>query len=138
MSSGITIRRAATGDIDAIAAIQSESPGAASWDPNSYLDHDCLVAKLDGQAVGFLVTRPTGPGETEILNLAVAPAWRRRGVARALLDGVLRKASGEIFLEVRESNTAARQLYRAVGFQEIGVRRDYYDEPSEAAIVMRL
>lgn len=138
MISGISVRRAATGDIDAIAAIQSESPGAASWDPSSYMDHDCRVATLDGQAVGFLVTRPTGPGETEILNLAVAPAWRRRGVARALLDEVLREASGQIFLEVRESNTAARQLYRAVGFQEIGIRRNYYHEPSEAAIVMRL
>ncbi len=85
---------------------------------------------------GFLVWRITGPDEYEVLNLAVAPRYRRRGVARALLAAVI--CSGKWFLEVRESNTAARRLYASAGFQEIGRRRGYYSNPREDAVQVAL
>lgn len=101
-----------------------------------------MVALLDGRIAGFLVARETFPGngealpEREILNLAVDAALRRLGVASALLKHEL-AFGGTHFLEVRESNAAARALYRKFGFVEVGTRRDYYDDPIEKAIVMR-
>jgi ribosomal-protein-alanine N-acetyltransferase len=72
------------------------------------------------------------------LNLAVDPSFRRQGIARRLLDQVLGSAPGsEWFLEVRESNIAALNLYKELGFQLSGRREDYYRDPHEAAIVMR-
>ena len=87
--------------------------------------------------------RETFPGdaqtraEREILNIAVAPRFRRRGVADLLLSSEL--ASGcSYFLEVRESNVAAQTLYRKFGFKEVGRRKKYYANPPETAIVMRV
>ena len=82
------------------------------------------------------------PPEAELLNLAVAPDFRRRGLATALLnlaDAHFRDSGiSDIFLEVRKSNTAASLLYRSRGFQPIGIRRAYYRFPTEDAIVMAL
>jgi ribosomal-protein-alanine N-acetyltransferase len=86
---------------------------------------------------GFLVSRATAPGEREILNLAVAPPQRRRGVAGRLLEQELGRGEGSWFLEVRESNTPAIRLYQALGFRFAGRRERYYQNPPEAGIVMR-
>ncbi len=88
--------------------------------------------------VGFVVTRAVAAGEYEILNIAVRPEFRRRGVARALIDAVGAESSGVLYLEVRESNESARLFYRAAGFAEVGRRPKYYRNPEEAAIVMRI
>jgi len=77
------------------------------------------------------------PDEGEILNLAVAPELRRSGIARALLGEIFQYFSGAIFLEVRESNGAARAFYKSLGFQEVGLRKEYYRAPPETAIVMK-
>jgi ribosomal-protein-alanine N-acetyltransferase len=78
--------------------------------------------------------------ELHINNLAVVPSWRRRGVASALLAFVLRDAAAEgatrATLEVRRSNEAARRLYERFGFGYAGVRKDYYREPVEDALVL--
>ena len=78
--------------------------------------------------------------ELHINNLAVDPAWRRRGVAGELLRFVLEEAAGEgatrATLEVRRSNEAARQLYERFGFSFAGVRTAYYREPVEDALVL--
>lgn len=136
------IRDADAGDVSAIAAIQAASPEAAQWDPASYLDHDCRVATrptdgAGGLVIGFLAVRQTTPGENEILNLAVDPAVRRAGVARALLEDALARTKGTWFLEVRASNTAAIRLYESAGFERAGRRPNYYQGPAEEAIVMR-
>ena len=79
------------------------------------------MAEIGGGIAGFLVWRqivspsPEFPDEREILNLAVAPAWRRRGIARALLEQEL-NTNAVYYLEVRESNVAAQLLYRGCGF----------------------
>jgi len=132
----LEIRPATTADVDSIAALQAIVPEAAQWRAADYLDHDCRVAVLDGGVVGFLVWRAVAD-EREILNLAVHPGYRRRGVAAALLGATLREAPARWFLEVRESNTTARQLYRKLGFIEVSKRPAYYEEPPEPAIVMR-
>jgi ribosomal-protein-alanine N-acetyltransferase len=87
--------------------------------------------------VGFLVWRPLAEGECEVLNLAVAPEFRRQGVARELLNPLLNLRGTQAFLEVRESNQAARIFYKSMGFQEVNIRRDYYGSPAESAIVMK-
>lgn len=78
--------------------------------------------------------------ELHINNLAVDPAWRRRGVASALLTFVLQAAAAEgalrSTLEVRRSNEPARRLYERFGFAFAGVRTDYYREPVEDALVL--
>jgi ribosomal-protein-alanine N-acetyltransferase len=87
--------------------------------------------------VGFLVTRSVAAEEREILNLAVVPDFRRKGVARALLDSTLRAFRGCFFLEVRESNAVAQEFYKSLGFKELSKRRGYYESPPETAIVMK-
>jgi [ribosomal protein S18]-alanine N-acetyltransferase len=78
--------------------------------------------------------------ELHVLNVAVAPEARRRGVARALLAEVEARAAAEgaamATLEVRRSNEPARALYRTLGYQEVGVRPRYYAEDGEDAILM--
>jgi len=132
------IRTVRLADLAAIAAIQTASPEASQWNPADYLKHDCRVAEVKGCTAGFLVIREVGPGEREILNLAVDPAERRTGVARALLADALASAKSAWFLEVRASNTAALRLYESVGFEQAGRRSGYYQEPAEEAIVMRI
>jgi ribosomal-protein-alanine acetyltransferase len=80
--------------------------------------------------------------EGEILNLAVAPAGRRNGLGRALVQHILEALTArgvrQVYLEVRESNAPARALYAAQGFKEVGRRQQYYRRPVEDAIVLRL
>ena len=91
--------------------------------------------------MGYLVGRDVA-GSGEILNLAVAPEHRRAGVARALLDQGLEllrlRGAEEAFLEVRASNQAAMALYGGAGFRTVGMRADYYRNPREDALVLRL
>jgi len=78
----------------------------------------------------------------ELGNVAVDPAWRRRGMARRLIRAVMERAAArgvrELFLEVRPSNMGARQLYESFGFRRVGQRRNYYQKPVEDAVVMRV
>ena len=131
------IRRGGAGDLDAVAAIQQASPGAARWNVADYLEQDFLVAVEENRIVGFLVARTVAADEREILNLAVVPDFRRKGVARALLDSTLRAFRGCVFLEVRESNGVAQEFYKSLGFKELSKRQGYYDSPPETAIVMK-
>src|SRR5690349_13315604 len=119
---GITIRPATPADLDDIARIQAHSPEAAQWLPGDYLAHDCVVALAGGKVVGFAVGRGLAAAESEILTLAVAPYMRHCGVGRALVKFLLTLYRGDTFLEVRESNRAARDFYEALGFQAIAVR----------------
>ncbi len=99
-----------------------------------------LVAEADGGVVGYVIGR-VAADEGEILNVGVHPQWRRRGIARALvralLDALGAAGARAVYLEVRESNAAARQLYAAFGFGEIGRRARYYRRPVEDAVILR-
>ena len=77
--------------------------------------------------------------EAEIITVAVSPAHRRQGIARALMEHMLRlaeDASASVYLEVRASNTPAIELYRSLGFAGTGVRKNYYTSPREDAVLM--
>ena len=132
----MTVRPATSGDLAAIAEIQTQSPEASQWDPASYLNYECTVA-IESRVVGFLVARQTAPDEREILNLAVESAERRQGVARALLKAELGRGKNQWFLEVRESNSRAITLYESAGFRVAGRRESYYHDPTESGIVMK-
>jgi [ribosomal protein S18]-alanine N-acetyltransferase len=133
----MTIRRGEPGDLLEIRAIQATAPEAAQWEPGEYLKYELWVAVRNGRIVGFLVGHTLSAGEWEILNLVVSLGFRRQGVGRALLGGLLRDWRGAIFLEVRASNAAARLFYKSLGFQEVGSRPQYYGNPPESAIVMK-
>jgi ribosomal-protein-alanine acetyltransferase len=139
----LVVRLATKDDIPALLEIEHQSFPNQSWHAEDFLADECIVAELDGRIVGFLVSRESFHGdredlpEREILNLAVAPPFRRMGVAGTLLRHELRHKA-TYFLEVRESNQAAQMLYRQFGFVEIARRQQYYLEPSEGAIVMKM
>lgn len=91
--------------------------------------------------IGFILSRRAAD-EAEILSVAVARAWRGRGVARRLLDLHLRRLAGlgqrAVFLEVDADNTAARRLYARAGFREVGRRPGYYAQSGgKGALVLR-
>ena len=88
--------------------------------------------------IGFLVFRRALPDELEILNLAVDPASRRRGVGAELVRQSLAGHRGYVFLEVRSKNNVAEAFYRKLGFEEAGRRTDYYQNPPDDAVVMAL
>jgi ribosomal-protein-alanine acetyltransferase len=133
-SQPVHIRVGTPRDLQRITDIQVVSHLGANWDPATYLAYDLKVAEKRGQLAGFLVSRDVGGGEIEVLNLAVDPAFRREGIATALMESV---PAEHVFLEVRESNARAIALYEKLGFTEVGRRADYYDDPAENAIVMR-
>src|SRR5262249_392113 len=95
----------------------------------------------EGHLVGYGVCS-LAADEGEILNLAVDPASRRRGIGRrllsAMLSGLVAAGAGRVYLEVRGSNEAAITLYERTGFQRMGVRRAYYRRPKEDAVTMVL
>lgn len=91
--------------------------------------------------VGFLVAHQIA-GEWELENIVVEEAEQRKGIGTGLLTGLISKAratnSEAVFLEVRASNLAARALYEAAGFRQSGLRKSYYANPLEDAVLYRL
>jgi [ribosomal protein S18]-alanine N-acetyltransferase len=121
--------------------------GTEAWTRSAYLaeladvrDRYYVAAAEQGALVGWAGLLMLGDA-VEILTVGVVPAARRRGIARqlvaALVSEAKRRGAHEAFLEVRVDNAAARQLYAAEGFAEIGTRRGYYDNGRVDAVVMR-
>ena len=136
----MTVREARPEDSPAILAILGTSPEAGSWsaDDLTLPGRRCWVAAAAAGVTGVLLASAAVEGESDILTLAVDPRARRQGIASALLREMRRECPGQIFLEVRSSNTAARQLYQRLGFEVLGRRPVYYSNPPEDAIAMRL
>jgi ribosomal-protein-alanine N-acetyltransferase len=101
----------------------------------------CWVAVADGHVVGMIVTW-IFVDEAHIATIATHPAYRRQGIARKLLtytlESALREGAQSSFLEVRESNLAAQEMYRKFGYVEVGRRKRYYRDNNEDAILMNL
>ena len=99
-----------------------------------------LVA-LEGEQVLGYVGSQTVLDESDMMNLAVDPAFRRRGIARALVCALieqLRKMGSRcLTLEVRASNESAQALYACLGFVQVGRRKNYYLNPKEDALILR-
>lgn len=148
MEGKITLGEAGPDDSRALLELQELSPGTAVWsepDYRSLLTQEstiCLLAKDSAaqRRVGFLLARVMAD-EVEILNLAVAAACRRRGIARSLIEETLNRACArgarQCWLEVRASNQAARVFYQALGFEEHSRRPGYYRNPIEDALIYR-
>jgi ribosomal-protein-alanine N-acetyltransferase len=100
-----------------------------------------LVAERGGEVQGYLLARAVA-GEGEIVNLAVTPEARRRGLGGRLLeqgvDALAAAGAREVFLEVRQHNVAAQHLYLRRGFRPVGLRARYYRNPVDDALVLRL
>ncbi len=150
MSPELMIRKASLTDVRAIFAIEKQS-FPTPWSRWTFL------AELTQPIGNFLVIGPTPPSpwqvwgytvfwiaaaEMHLLNLAIHPEQRRRGIARTLLSEALNQARLQgarvAWLEVRPSNTAARALYESFGFKEVGRRPGYYDDTKEDAILLAL
>jgi ribosomal-protein-alanine N-acetyltransferase len=136
----ISVRPADERDYPAIARIQQASPEAAQWPVEDYSDYQVLLALVpSGNSLvpaGFCAWRQSIPEEAELLNLAVDPASRRRGVASALLAALAGAAKGRLFLEVAEPNLPAITLYEHHGWVRNGRRKGYYERGNVNAIVM--
>ena len=95
----------------------------------------------EGQHVLGYVGSQTVLGESDMMNVAVAPDARRRGIAQmligALAEQLKRQGSHSLSLEVRPSNTAAVSLYRKLGFVQVGRRPNYYRHPKEDGLILR-
>ncbi|HFI0595663.1 TPA: ribosomal protein S18-alanine N-acetyltransferase [Streptococcus suis] len=98
-------------------------------------DEDYYLAYEGQELVGFLAVQ-TVLDEMEILQIAVKADFQRRGIASQLMAAVM-DWDGDIFLEVRESNSAAQALYIHQHFTKIGKRKDYYRHPVEDAVMMK-
>ncbi len=134
-------------DLDRVAAIER----AAFTDPWPRSAFEELLAEPyarcfaadgdDGQLAGYGICA-VAADQGEILNLAVHPSARHRGLGRALLEAMLARLRQEgvsaIPLEVRQSNRAAIRLYSLVGFRSVSIRRAYYRNPTEHAVTMTL
>lgn len=104
------------------------------------LQNDCshiYVAVENGKAVGYAMLYVVC-GEADVIRVAVLPDFRRGGTARKLLlKSFENNKTDAVFLDVRESNFPAISLYKTLGFEDTGIRKDYYSNPTENAILMK-
>ena len=133
-------------DLPEVAAIEQQSY-TFPWSENIFRDclrvgYTCRALDLAGQIIGYGVMS-LGAGEAHILNVCVREQFRSVGFGRRLLEHLLERAAAagvaEAFLEVRPSNLSAIRLYQHLGFEQIGIRRGYYQAPDgrEDAIVLK-
>ncbi|MCE2439892.1 MAG: ribosomal protein S18-alanine N-acetyltransferase [Candidatus Latescibacteria bacterium] len=139
-----TLREMGAGHLDAVVSIEREG-FADPWQERDFEDalnrrnSYCLVylngKRVVAYAVGFFVAN-----EYHLANLAVHPAFRRRGLGgrflEAMLKGLPERNADVVTLEVRVSNLSAIGLYRKTGFRTVAIRRGYYTSPAEDALVM--
>ena len=143
----IIIRQAKLYDVPAMARIERDSfdaPWSAdeiTKDVNAGGSVYVAVAMADDERAGYAEIRMIA-GEAQIYNIAIAPEFRREGIGEALLRHLIEKADEEgcglVTLEVRGSNGAAMELYKKLGFREVGRRRGYYAKGGEDAVLMDL
>lgn len=98
------------------------------------------LTACDGDTVVGYVGSQSVLGESDMMNLAVAPAYRRQGIARRLVETLIHELEVDnhcLTLEVRASNEAAISLYQGLGFRQVGRRPRYYQRPTEDALILR-
>lgn len=143
----IEIRAMLDADVPAVAAVERASY-QFPWSEGIFRDcvrvgYLCRVVECAGVVIGHGIVS-AGAGEAHILNVCVRPEFRCRGIGRQLLRYLLDRSRTlgmtEAFLEVRPSNTTAIRLYQSLGFEQVGVRRGYYQATHgrEDAAVLRL
>ncbi|WP_226644460.1 ribosomal protein S18-alanine N-acetyltransferase [Microbulbifer variabilis] len=147
LGNGLVLRLAEEADCTALATL-ALSAHSHPWSETQYLQslkagHQCWLLNSGTETVACCVVSKLFD-EAEILDVAVAPQWRRRGLAETLLKrliGELQVDIQRLLLEVRASNLAAQSLYRKLGFSEDGLRKNYYPADNgkrENAVLMSL
>lgn len=138
------IRRSKPDDAGEIALLESRifTDPFGEKDILSYICSEngmCFTATDDSGIVGYIVGTKIPP-EGEIYRIAVREDKRQRGIGYRLLSFGLKSEIGSgvetVFLEVREKNIPARALYKSYGFSEIGIRKNYYQNPTDNAVIM--
>jgi [ribosomal protein S18]-alanine N-acetyltransferase len=141
------IRRAVAGDLPDLMRIETAS-FTCPWseesirhDLESHLEAYYVVACRDDGTVAGYAAFWRSVDEAMVTNIAVAPEWRGQGAGKKLLEALIARAVHEklhcMVLEVRKSNAAACRLYRSAGFNPVGIRRGYYTDNQEDAIIMQ-
>ena len=129
-----------------VAAIEKECFGVDAWSEKSVASEltnqlSLWLVAVDGDRVAGYVGSQTVCGETDMMNVAVTADYRRQGLGEKLVLALVEelKAIGSqcLTLEVRDSNAPARALYEKLGFQQIGLRKNYYRNPKEDAYILR-
>jgi len=143
----LNIRKMTVEDVPAVAALDQISfslpwpERAFHFEVTSNPAARCWVAEVDGRIAGMIVSWLL-VDEVHVATIATHPEFRRQGIAQKLLIHTLRYTSGEgavsSFLEVRESNLAAQEMYRKFGYEDTGRRKRYYKDNGEDAILMTL
>jgi ribosomal-protein-alanine N-acetyltransferase len=142
------IRSMTTADAPIVFQIADES-GLSFWSVDDYTnevereDSIDLAAVLDNLIIGFIIMRFVSTNEAEIYNIAVNANARKSGCGSLLLSSAVSRALQNsalktVWLEVRESNTAALEFYKKHGFQISGHRKNFYTQPTENAVLMKL
>ena len=140
------LHRSLPRDAKGIAALEAEifSDAWSERDISDLISTEgsmCYTAEEDGRVIGYVLGRLIAP-EGEIYRIATAKDKRRRGIGYRMLSYAYKTELGHglesLFLEVREQNAPARALYRSFGFVEAGVRKNYYKNPTDNAIIMLL
>lgn len=144
MNFDIVVRRMNTADIGRVADIEKQC-FSLPWSEQSFEDSLSksysvfFVAECDGEIAGYVGVYHIGD-ECDITNVAVSSEYRRNGIGKRLLEAVETYASGHnvqtVTLEVRESNTPAINLYETMQYKNIGIRKNFYEKPTENAIIM--
>jgi [ribosomal protein S18]-alanine N-acetyltransferase len=143
----LSLRKMTADDVPAVMELDQKS-FSLPWPERSFrfelTDNPasrCWVAEMDGKLVGMIVVWLIAE-EAHIATLATHPEYRRQGIGKRLLGHALRRmmedGARSSFLEVRESNLAAQEMYRKFGFEATGRRRRYYRDNDEDAILMSL
>ena len=143
--SNCLVRQMQSEDCSQVAAIDKASIQNA-WTENDFKDavnqqqQYYWVALKEHKIVGF-VGMLVAADEADITHIAVQKEYRRQHIAFALLQELICQASelgvGTIYLEVRRNNSSAQRFYQAMNFEEVGVRKNYYTNPKEDAIIMK-
>ncbi len=141
----MTITAMTSDHVSQIAALEKQC-FSAPWDENSVASElnnalSCWLVALDGDTVAGYVGSQTVLGETDMMNIAVHPDFRRQGIAEALVnalvDALKERDSHCLTLEVRASNVPAQKLYEKLGFVTVGRRKNYYRNPREDGDILR-
>lgn len=130
---------------ESLAELERITVGEEGWSAESFRseaakENGIVLYIADGGAAIALLTGYYAVGEGDITNVAVLPAHRRRGLAQRLItefESLLPDDAEAVFLEVRESNAPAIALYKKCGFDTLSVRKNFYSNPRENALVMR-
>ena len=132
--------------VASVAELEKICFGTEAWSEKSVTSELTNVLSLwlvamEENAVAGYVGSQTVMDETDMMNVAVHPDYRRKGIAEALVislvEALKEKGSHCLTLEVRASNAPAIALYEKLGFQQIGLRKNYYHNPKEDALILR-